>query len=166
MQFGTTSLSEASGITIESPGIYLIDTKEETAQRIIGTASNATDFGIYRSASDILYSKKYKKVYVLEEDTLEGIYGRDGHVSIFRVLKNRQLEFVKRISPGGDEGMPSDFTVAHGGILTKRYLYVSSYASNYILKIHLKTDKVVKYWSSGDNGLNVPHGGFMSGHYR
>ena len=47
----------------------------------------------------------------------------------------------------------------------KRFAYVSSYHSNHIVKIDVASRQVTKVYSSAD-GLDMPHGEFISGNLR
>ncbi len=162
MQLDATSLTPA-GSTIIGPSVWLLDSLRGQAKKIIGTASDENDAGIWRSASDI--NAAYDKLYIAEEDTISDVYGRDGFVSIFDIQDIDNPQFIKRLKPGVE--LPSDFAVAHSLVTTanERFVYVTSYASNYIVKIDTQTDEVVKVYSSAD-GLAVPHGAFVSGRDR
>jgi len=162
MQLDATSLT-LPGSTIIGPSVWLIDSLRGQAKKIIGTASDENDAGIWRSASDI--NAAFDKLYIAEEDTISDVYGRDGFVSIFDIQDINNPQFIKRLKPGVE--LPSDFAVAHSLVTTtdERFVYVTSYASNYIIKIDTQTDEVVKVYSSAD-GLAVPHGAFVSGRDR
>jgi DNA-binding beta-propeller fold protein YncE len=161
MQFGPTSLTPW-GATIIGPSVWLLDVPKGRAKQIIGTAATAADPGIFLSASDLVVAGH--KLYVAEEDSINGTFGEDGSVSVFDISNIKKPIFLKRLRPG--DGLPGDFVVAHGLNVTpdERFVYVASYASSYILKIDTDTDEVVKEF--GPNRLNAPHGAFIAGAYR
>lgn len=162
MQLDRTSLTPADAKII-GPSVWLIDTVLGKAKQIIDTANNENDHGVYRSASDIAIANK--KLYIAEEDTLSDVFGRDGFVSVFDINDINNLQFIKRLKPG--QGLPSDFAVGHTMATTidQKFVYVSSYYSHHILKIDTATDEVVKVYSM-DDGLDMPHGEFISGRNR
>ncbi len=162
MQLGPTSLSPQSAKII-GPSVWLLDVRKGLAEPIIGTAANADDAGIYRSASDLVVAGY--KLYVAEEDSIDGSFGDDGYVSVFDISNIRQPRFLKQLKPGQE--LPQDFVIAHGLNVTvdERFVYVASYASNYIIKIDTETDEVVKIFGSND-GITAPHGGFIAGQFR
>ena len=162
MQFGPTSLTP-EGQNIVGPSLWLLDTFEGTAERVVGTANTADESGIFRSPSDIGIAGD--KLYVAEEDSLDDSFGDDGYISVYDISDINEPEFIKRLKPG--EELPADFAIAHGLNVTpdEDSVYVASYASNYIVKIDTETDEVEKVFSSLD-GLNMPHGGFTAGRYR
>ncbi|MDJ0555666.1 MAG: hypothetical protein QNJ68_14725 [Microcoleaceae cyanobacterium MO_207.B10] len=162
MQFGPTSLTP-EGQNIVGPSLWLLDTFEGTAERVVGTANTADESGIFRSPSDIGIAGD--KLYVAEEDSLDDSFGDDGYISVYDISDINEPEFIKRFKPGED--LPADFAIAHGLNVTpdERYVYAASYASNYIIKIDTETDEVEKVFSSEDE-LNMPHGGFTAGRYR
>ncbi|MCE2595059.1 hypothetical protein K6Y31_09540 [Motilimonas cestriensis] len=162
MQFGPTSNTPA-GATIIPPSIWMIDAWEGTAWPILGTANNEAEAGVLRSASDVTVAAG--KLYIAEEDSLDGSYGDDGFISIYDLSDKNNPQLIKRLAPG--LGLPADFAVAHGlGVSAdQRFIYVSSYASKYILKLDTKTDTIVKVYGAAD-GLTMPHGGYVSGAIR
>lgn len=162
MQLNRTSLTPADA-TIIGPSIWLIDTKLEKATKIIGTATSPDDVGVYRSASDVSIANG--KLYVAEEDSLDNEFGRDGFLAIYDMSDIHHPQFIKRLKPGA--GLPSDFAVGHTMVRTpdERFLYLSSYYSNHIIKIDTATDQAAKIYSAAD-GLDVPHGEFISGAFR
>jgi len=165
LQFGPTSLTP-EGKNIIGPSIWLIDTlnpSAPTASLIIPHVNDPNQPGIYRSASDMAIVGN--KLYVGEEDSLGDTFGRDGFVSVFDITDINNPVFLKRFKPGED--LPSDFAVAHGIAATPdgTSVYVTSYASNYIIKIDPKTDQVVKIYGAAD-GLMMPHGELIAGNYR
>ena len=162
MQFGETSLTP-NGRKVSPPALWLVDTKRRKAKRVSGTSKDADDPGVLRSASDVNIANG--KLYVAEEDTLDGTFGDDGFVSIFDISDPENPVFLKRLKPGGE--LPADFAIAHGISVTpdERFVYVASYFSSYIVKIDTETDTVAKVFGPSD-GLNVPHGGFVAGSFR
>ena len=162
MQFAKTSLSGRRQ-RIGTPAVWLLDLWTGRATRVIDTAVTADDPGIFRSPSDQVIANG--KLYVAEEDTLDGSYADDGYVSVFDLRNPRKPRFVKRLKPGED--LPDDFAVAHGLTVTpdQKSVYVASYISSYVAKIDTATDTVTKVWGP-DDGLSAPHGGFVAGSNR
>jgi len=162
MQFGATSLTP-EGSNIIPPSVWMIDTWKGDAWKILDSAYNEYDSGVLRSASDLTVAAG--KLYIAEEDSIDDIYGEDGFISIYDLSNRNKPEFIKRLKPGVE--LPADFTVAHGLGVTadQRFIYITSYASSYILKLDTKTDTIVKVYGAED-GLTMPHGGFVSGAIR
>lgn len=162
MQFAKTSLSGRRK-KISPPAVWLLDMWTLRAKRVIGTARSPNGRGIFRSPSDQVIANG--KLYVAEEDTLDKSYGDDGFVSIFDLRKPYKPKFIKRLKPG--DGLPEDFAIAHGLTVTpdQKSVFVASYISSYIAKIDTSTDTVTKVWGSED-GLSMPHGGFVAGSNR
>jgi hypothetical protein len=177
MQFDELSIADAAGVDIVGPSIWLLDVYGMTADCVKGTATAAAGAGadgVHLSASDLLVVDNgvRRKLYIAEEDTLDGSFGNSGSVSVFNIdnvhgdnafLTNPQ--FVKRLETGDE--FPNDFAIAHG--LTKsqdgHFVYASSYYSSHIIKIDTLTDSVVHVFDAGD-GLAAPHGGFVGGDTR
>jgi len=159
MQFGETSLTP-QGASIIPPSVWMIDTWEGDAWKILDSAYNEFGSGVLRSASDLTVAAG--KLYIAEEDSIDGTYGKDGFISIYDLSNRNKPEFIKRLKPGVE--LPADFTVAHGLGVTadQRFIYITSYASCHILKLDTKTDTIVKVYGTED-GLTMPHGGFVSG---
>jgi DNA-binding beta-propeller fold protein YncE len=162
MQIAPTSLTPARG-RILGPSVWLLDAHEGNALRIINTAHNPDEPGIFRSASDVAIAGH--KLYVGEEDSLDFEFGEDGYVSIFDISDVINPVFLKRLKPGTD--LPADFAGGHTMVVTndEHSVYVSSYVSNHIIKIDTTTDTVAKVFSAAD-GLDMPHGEFIAGRYR
>jgi hypothetical protein len=162
MQFGPTSMTPP-GSQIIGPGVWLLDVFSDLGVKIIGTAFGPEEHGIYRSASDLQVVGN--KLYVAEEDTLDGSFGDDGYISVFDISNLLQPRFLKRFKPG--EELPTDYCVSHGMSVTpvERFLSVASYACSYIIKIDTTTDEVVRIYGTAD-GLNGPHGSFIAGQHR
>lgn len=168
MQLGSTSLS--GEYPVSGPGVYLVDAESGTATRVASTSQNKNSEGVWNSGSDAVIANG--KLYVSEEETLDGNFPQEGvgSVGVFDINDDRSLSWIKRIVFNSGDGMPQGFKVGHGSqVVTggdgKEYVFVASYASNHIIKIDTETDAVVKFWDESD-GLNVPHGGFASGSYR
>jgi hypothetical protein len=161
-QFDETSLTPAGG-SVSTPGIWLLDIWTGRALRVVGTAETPEDPGVLRSPSDVNIANG--KLYVAEEDTLDGSFGDDGFVAVYDVSIPHKPQFLKRFKPG--EELPADFSVAHGLTVSpdQKYVFAASYASSYIVKIDTDTDTVTKVWGPED-GLSVPHGGFIAGSIR
>ena len=162
MQFGPTSNTPV-GANIIPPSIWMIDAWEGNAWPILGTAEHESESGVLRSASDVTVAAG--KLYIAEEDSLDESYGDDGFISIYDLSNKNEPVLIKRLAPG--QGLPADFAVAHGlGVSAdQRFIYISSYASRYILKLDTMTDTIVKVYGAAD-GLTMPHGGFVSGAIR
>lgn len=177
MQFDELSIADDAGVDIVGPSIWLLDVNSMTADCVKGTATAAAGLGedgVHLSASDLLLVDNgvRRKLYIAEEDTLDGSFGDSGSVSVFDIdmvygdgAYLTDPQFVVRLE-SSDE-FPSDFAVAHG--LTKsndgRFVYVSSYYSSFIIKIDTLWDTVVHVFDASD-GLAAPHGGFVAGDVR
>jgi DNA-binding beta-propeller fold protein YncE len=163
MQFDKTSLTPLSTNSIIPPSVWLLDTLKGTAKKIVETAYNANDNGVFRSASDIAVVNG--KLYIAEEDTLDYTFANDGYISIFDLTDRANPKFIKRLKPRS--GLPNGYTVAHTISPTpdNRYLMVASWVSGYVLKIDTATDTVTKVWGPSD-GLVKPHGIFSAGSLR
>ncbi len=92
-------------------------------------------------------------------------FGQEGYISIFDISDINYPVFIKRMRPGYE--LPSDFVNAHTSLSTpdQTAVIVSSFVSNHIVKIDPATDEVVKVWNM-QNGLDMPHGEFISGRYQ
>jgi hypothetical protein len=179
MQFDELSIAAAKGLDIIGPSIWLLDMDSMTADCVKGMARRASgrgEDGVHLSASDILLvdNGMRRRLYIAEEDTLDGSFGGSGSVSVFDIdngyrdgAKLRNPEFVVRLE-SGDE-LPSEFAIAHG--LTKsqdgQFVYASSYYSSHIIKIDtLMNPPAVVHVFDAYNGLAAPHGGFVAGDTR
>lgn len=162
MQFSPTSLTP-KGSSIIGPSVWLIDAWQGTAEQIIGPVTAPDASGILRSASDVVIAAG--KLYIAEEDSLDSTFADDGYISVFNISDIRNPVFIKRLRPGIE--LPKDFKISHGLNVTpdERYIYTTSYASNYIIKIDTLTDEVAHVFGP-DHGLNVPHGSFIAGRNR
>ncbi|MBA4143808.1 MAG: hypothetical protein H0X43_12655 [Nitrosospira sp.] len=163
MQLGPTSITEEDDAKIIGPSVWLIDAKTATATKIIGTAPPSSEAGVYRSASDVAVAKG--KLYVAEEDSLREEFATEGFVAVYDFTDMHDPKFIKRLKPGVE--LPSDFRLGHAMAVTvdEDAVYVSSYISNHIVKINTTTDEVVKVYTAED-GLDIPHGEFISGRLR
>lgn len=162
MQFGPTSLTPPRAEII-GPSVWLLDVVKGKAKKLIGTANSPDEAGVFRSPSDLAVANF--KLYLAEEDSLDGTFGNDGYISVFDLSDIRKPKFIKRFKPGVE--LPAGFFVAHGINATpdERFVYVASWASDYIVKIDTKHDEVVKVYGPED-GLAGPHGGFIAGKNR
>ena len=177
MQFDELSIAASAGVDIVGPSIWLLDVNSMTADCVKGTARAAAgrhEDGVHLSASDLLVVDNgvRRKLYIAEEDTLDGSFGGSGSVSVFNIDNVHgdgafltDPQFVVRLETGDE--LPNDFAIAHG--LTKsqdgQFVYASSYYSSHIIKIDTQTDNVVHVFDAGD-GLAAPHGGFVAGDTR
>jgi hypothetical protein len=174
MQLGPTSLTP-SGSSIIPPGIWLIDARERTAKQIIGQAQTVTDPGVLRSASYVAVAQR--KLFVAEEDSLDGSFGDDGFVSVYDFKCPEHPKFIKRLRPGVD--LPADFNVAHAFSVTPddKFVFLESYNSGYIIKIDVASLEVVHIdhhaehdddghvgdeHDDGHGGLVMPHGAWIA----
>jgi len=170
MQFGPTSLTGA-GSSIIPPGIWLVDARKRTAKQIIGQAKTVNDPGVLRSASYVALAKR--KLFVAEEDSLDGTFGNDGFVSVYDFKRPKHPVFIKRFRPGVE--FPADFNVAHAFSVTPddKSVFLESYNSGYIIKIDVASLKVVHidhhdehdddgHGGSDHGGLVMPHGTWIA----
>lgn len=162
MQLGPTSLTP-KGSKILGPSVWLLDVKANKAEPIILPTTDVNGDGVFRSPSDI--GVVGNKLFIAEEDSLDGKFGDDGYISIFDITSIKQPKLITRLKPGVE--LPKDFTNAHVASVTpdKKHVYISSFASNHIVKINAETNKVEKIYDSKD-GLDMPHGEALAGLYR
>ncbi len=155
MQLDKTSLTPATTKQIIPPSVWLLDTLEGTATKILDHTSHANGKGVFRSPSDIAVVNG--KLYIAEEDSLDYTFANDGYISVFDLTDRYKPRFLKRLKPGRE--LPNGYAVAHTISPTpdNRYLIVASWVSGYVLKIDTETDTVVKVWGPND-GLIKPHG--------
>lgn len=160
MQFDKTSLTPNSVKKIIPPSVWLLDTHEGTATRIIKDASNANGHGVFRSPSDLAVANG--KLYLAEEDSIDPTFGEDGYISVFDITDRYNPKFIKRLKPGVE--LPEGYAVAHtiSPAPDNRHLIIASWVSGYVLKLDTVTDTVVKVWGPED-GLVQPHGLFAAG---
>jgi len=168
MQVGPTSRT-LPGATIVGPSVWLVDTEEGTAECIIGPTDTPDGEGMYRSPSDLAIANG--KLYAAEEDSwgvnpdMPSSYGRDGYVSVWDLSDRSEPRFIKRLRPGGE--LPDDFRNAHTATAThdEASVFVSSFVSDYLIRIDTTTDEVAKVYSHQD-GLHMFHGEFAAGRNR
>lgn len=160
MQFDKTSLTPDTTRRIIPPSVWLLDTVEGTATKIIRHTKRVNGRGVFRSPSDLAVVNG--KLYLAEEDTLDYNFGEDGYISVWDLTDRYNPRFIKRMKPGHE--LPQGYSVAHTISPTpdNRYLIVASWVSGYVLKIDTVTDQVVKQWGPED-GLVQPHGIFAAG---
>jgi len=163
MQFDKTSLTPTTTKKIIPPSVWLLDTLEGTATKILDHTNHANGKGIFRSPSDIAVVNG--KLYIAEEDSLDYTFANDGYISVFDLTDRYKPRFLKRLKPGRE--LPTGYAVAHTISPTpdNRYLIVASWVSGYVLKIDTETDTVVKIWGPND-GLIKPHGIYTAGGLR
>lgn len=178
MQLGPTSLTPP-GSTIIPPGVWLIDARRRTAKQIIGQAHAVDDPGVLRSASYVALAQH--KLFVAEEDSLDGSFGDDGFVSVFDFRNREHPQFIKRFRPGVE--LPADFNIAHAFSVTpdNKFVFLESYNSGYIVKIDVASLQVVHIDHHDDHdaadhdaaghtdhdgdthgGLVMPHGAWIA----
>jgi len=160
MQLDKTSLTPATTKEIIPPSVWLLDTVEGTATKIIKHTKRVNGHGVYLSASDLAVVNG--KLYIAEEDTIDYEFGEGGYISVFDITDRYNPRFLKRMKPGNE--LPNGYAVAHTISPTpdNRHLIVASWVSGYVLKIDTLTDTVVKAWGPED-GLVSPHGLYTAG---
>lgn len=160
MQLDKTSLTPATTRKIIPPSVWLLDTLEGTATKIIRHTNRVNGRGVFRSPSDLAVVNG--KLYLAEEDSIDPTFGEDGYISIWDLTDRYNPRFIKRLKPGRD--LPEGYAVAHTISPTpdNRHLLVASWVSGYVLKLDTQTDTIVKVWGPGD-GLVQPHGLFSAG---
>ena len=165
MQVAPTSRT-LPGSTIIGASVWLIDTKKNTAECVIGPTDSESGAGIYRPPSDVAVAAG--KLYVAEEDSwsvdpaMPSSYGHDGFISIWDISDRDRPCFIKRLRPGHE--LPSDFRNAHTAtaMYDEDSVFVSSFVSNHLVRIDTATDTVAKVYSAAD-GLDMFHGEFAAG---
>lgn len=163
MQLDKTSRTPSSVQSIIGPSIWLIDSWTKKSHQVVATTTHVDGAGIYRSASDVVVAGG--KLFVAEEDTLDYDFANDGYVSIFSLREPLRPRFLTRLRPGVE--LPADYAVAHTMVVTpdERFVYVASWASGYIVKIDVASNKVVKTFGP-ESGMVMPHGIFIAGGIR
>lgn len=156
MQFAPTSLTPPA-TKILGPSVWLVDSKDETAKRIIGPTNNVNGAGIFRSASWVTVVGC--KLFVGEEDSLDANFGNDGYVSVFDISDRNQPRFIKRLKPGVE--LPADFVVGHAMVKTpdNESVILESYPSGYILRIGVASLQVEHVIHGHGTEHSMPHGG-------
>jgi hypothetical protein len=168
MQVGPTSRTP-QGATIVGPSVWLIDTERDAAECVIGPTDDSQGAGMFRPPSDLAIAKG--KLYVAEEDSWtmradpHSNYGNDGYISIWDISDHGKPRFIKRLHPGVD--LPADFRNAHTATAMhdEESVFVSSFVSDYLIRISTSADKVAKVYSAED-GLSMFHGEFAAGRNR
>ncbi len=160
MQFDKTSLTPSNTRKIIPPSVWLLDTAEGTATKIIKHTKRKNGRGVFRSPSDLAVVNG--KLYLAEEDTIDPTFGEDGYISVWDITDRYKPRFIKRLKPGRD--LPEGYTVAHTISPTpdNRHLIIGSWVSGYVIKLDTHTDTVTKVWGPAD-GLVSPHGIFAAG---
>lgn len=166
MQFDRTSLTPADVDGFIGPSIWLLDTVDLTATKIIDQATNVGGGGVFRSASDVAVVNG--KLYIAEEDSILLPHiddARDGFVSVFDLSDRLNPVFLKRLEPGVD--LPAGYNIAHtfSPSVDGRFVIVGSWHSGYVIKIDTYDDTVAHIWGP-DDGLVMPHGVFAAGGLR
>ncbi len=166
MQHDRTSLTPMYTDGFVGPSVWLIDTEEMTATKVIDQSMAAAQGGVFRSGSDIAVVND--KLYIAEEDSVrqENVDdARDGYISIFDITDRANPVFLKRLEPGVD--LPTGYNIAHTLVKSKdnRYVNVFSWHSGWVIQIDTYDDTVSHVWGP-DDGLVMPHGGFASGQIR
>lgn len=163
MQFDKTSLTPSETRKIIPPSVWLLDTHEGTATKIIRHTKRVNGRGVFRSPSDLTVANG--KLYLAEEDSIDPTFGEDGYISVWDLTDRYKPRFIKRLKPGRD--LPQGYAVAHtiSPSPDNRYLIIASWVSGYVLKLDTHTDTIVKVWGPSD-GLVQPHGLFSAGSNR
>ena len=163
MQFDKTSLTPSTTKTIIPPSVWLLDTHEGTAAKIISHTNHKNGKGVFRSPSDLTVANG--KLYLAEEDSIDPTFGEDGYISVWDITDRYKPKFLKRLKPGVE--LPAGYSVAHtiSPSADDRYLIIASWVSGYVLKLDTHTDTIVKVWGPAD-GLVMPHGLFSAGSIR
>lgn len=118
---------------------FLQHNPKKTARPIIGPTNSPDGNGIFRSPSDV--GVVGNKLYVAEENSMvETTFGNDGYISVFDISNIKMPSLIKRFKPGVE--LPADFSNAHVVSVTpdNRYVYVSSFVSNHLVKLDTQTD--------------------------
>ena len=179
-QIATTNTTAAVTATTAAP-LVLDGTNQFTIAVGAGTAVDmAGSYTSVQSLADAINAKvsgasawvdTAGKLYVAEEDSWSAVpgmpgmpasYGRDGFVSIWDISDPAKPFFIKRLRPGHE--LPSDFRNAHTITATfdRDSVFVSSFVSDYLVRIDTTTDTVAKVYSAAD-GLAMFHGEFAVG---
>lgn len=159
MQFARTSLTPAHA-DILGPSVWLVDSKDHSARRVIGPANDVNAAGVFRSASWVTVVGC--TLFVGEEDSLDDSFGNDGYVSVFDISDRLRPRFIKRLRPGVE--LPADFVVAHAMVATpdKSSVILESYPSGYVLRIGVSSLDVEHVIHHHGTGHTMPHGGSIA----
>lgn len=166
MQHDRTSLTPADVDGFVGPSVWLLDSVDLTATKILDQAMNVNGAGVFRSASDVAVVNG--KLYIAEEDSVrqqDVSNARDGFVSVFDISDRLNPVFLKRLRPGVD--FPANFDIAHtfSPTVDGRFVIMGSWHSGYVVKIDTYDDTVAHIWGPED-GLVMPHGIFSAGSLR
>ena len=131
--------------------VWLIDA-------VAGTATAVLDNTVLlEGVSDLAIANG--KLYVAEGNVETG---DPGNLSIWSIADPLNPVFVKQLSAGS--GFPSDFlSDTHGLFATadEKFVFVSAFRSNHLIKVNTLTDNVVRVYD-GSDGLSLPHGMFIN----
>jgi hypothetical protein len=96
---------------------------------------------------------------------MPSMYGNDGYISVWDIADRAHPQFIKRLRPGQE--LPADFRNAHTATAMhdEDSVFVSSFVSDYLIRIDTQTDDVAKVYSAAD-GLSMFHGEFAAGRNR
>jgi DNA-binding beta-propeller fold protein YncE len=166
-QTGNTSLTP-TGWKVIGPSVWLIDAVKGKAKMIIDPVRSPDDeHGIYKPASDVAVVGE--RLYVGEEDSMDRTIDNAGYISVWNITDISHPRFMKRLRPGGREGLPAHFQLAHTlyRTLDGRYVYVEDWNGGHVVKIDTRRDdKVVDVASKSNVGWHMPHGAFIPGAIR
>lgn len=173
-QLGPTSLTPDNAKII-GPSVWLINTNKigsntenmtesAAATMIIAPTQSPDGNGIYKPASDTIIVNK--KIYVVEEDSMDKEVNNDGYVSIWDISDITKPQLINRLSPGKE--LPDDFQIGHTIYSTSdnKIVYVEDWHSGQLVKTDTATDNVTKVFNKENVGFEMPHGGFIRGKYR
>ena len=166
MQHDRTSLTPSDVDGFIGPSVWLLDSIDLTATKILDQAMSATEGGVFRSASDVAVVNG--KLYIAEEDSVRQVDvndARDGYVSVFDLTDRLNPVFLKRLKPGED--LPVGYNIAHtfSPTVDGRFIMLGSWHSGFVIKIDTYDDTVAHIWGP-DDGLVMPHGLYAAGGLR
>lgn len=97
---------------------------------LIGPTNSPAGNGIYKPASDV--AVVHGKLYVAEEDSMDEDVNNDGYVSVWKLNGLGKPTFMKRLVPGGRDGLPAGFNLGHALYPTQggEFIYVQSWAQD------------------------------------
>jgi hypothetical protein len=104
----------------------------------------------------------------VKRNSMDARIDNDGYISVWDISNISAPTFIKRLRPGGREGLPADFQLAHTlyPTLDGRYVYVEDWNGGHVVKIDTSTDKVVNVASRSNQRWHMPHGAFIPGTIR
>lgn len=163
MQISKTSISTGE---IIPPSVWVVDTHEMTATKILDRSLSPNDPGVFQSASDVAVVNNF--LYVAEESSLGqdgNEFANDGYISVYDITDRLNPVFVKRLMPGID--LPNGWRISHTFSPTtdNRFVIVGSWLSGLIIKIDAFDHTVSHVWSAAD-GIQMGHGIYVSGGLR